>query len=76
MAQKDRYYKVKPVPPGLRKSYPLREVKAGTLVKTLESAPQGSLDVIDVRIPSGRTKSVYSFQLTTPVKGPKAAKRR
>jgi len=63
MAREGRTYKVKCIGKGLKKSYPLSEVKCGTRVKALESAPKGSLDVIDVRTKSGRVKSVYSFQL-------------
>jgi len=70
MAQASRFYHVRVIPEGLRKSYPLREVKFGTLVQALESAPQGSLDVVDVRTMNGRVKSVYSFQLTKPVRKP------
>lgn len=63
MAAKGRYYTVRAVPAMLKKSYPMHEVKPGTRVKALESAPVGSLDVIDVMTKSGKTKSVYSFQL-------------
>jgi hypothetical protein len=70
MAQKDRFYHVRPVPSGLRHSYPLREVVAGTTVQAKESAPKGSLDVIDVKLTNGRVKSVYSFQLEKPIRKP------
>jgi hypothetical protein len=70
MAQKIRFYHVRVIGQGLRKSYPLREVKFGTLVQAVESAPRGSQDVVDVRLTSGRVKSVYSFQLEKPVKKP------
>lgn len=63
MVAKNRKYKVSPVPSGLRKSYPLHEVKPNTIVTAVESAPNGSLDVVDVRTSSGKIKSVYSFQL-------------
>ena len=58
MAQVNRFYRVRKIGEGLRKSYPLKEVKPGTIVQAIESAPKGSLDVVDVRISSGRTKSV------------------
>jgi hypothetical protein len=70
MAQKSRFYHVRVIPEWLRKSYPLREVKFGTLVQALESVPQGSLDVVDVRTTNGKVKSVYSFQLTKSVRKP------
>ena len=71
MAQKYRYYRVQQVGAYLRKSLPLKEVKGGTIVQAIESAPQGSLDVIDVKTLGGRVKSVYSFQLTRPIRKPK-----
>ena len=67
MATKGRYYRVRPVGRLLRKSYPLNEVRPGTVVQARESAPRGSLDVVDVLTPSKRIKSVYSFQLETPM---------
>ncbi len=70
MAQRNRFYHVRVIGAGLRKSYPLREVKFGTLVQAIESAPHGSLDVVDVRLTNGRVKSVYSFQLDKPVRKP------
>ncbi len=72
MAQKGRYYRVHAIGVGLGRSYPLREVKSGTVVQSLESAPQGSLDVIDVLLPNGKVKNVYSFQLQRPIKKPKS----
>jgi len=66
MVAKNRKYRVSAVPSGLRKSYPLKGVKAGTVVTALEDAPSGSLDVVDVRTSSNRRKSVYSFQLHPP----------
>jgi hypothetical protein len=70
MAQKNRFYHVHVIGQALRKSYPLREVKFGTLVQAMESAPRGSVDVVDVRLTNGKVKSVYSFQLEKPVKKP------
>ncbi len=70
MAQVNRFYRVRKIGEGSRRSYPLKEVKSGTVVQAVESAPKGSLDVIDVRLPSGRIKSVYSFQLEMPIKKP------
>jgi len=70
MAQANRFYRVRKIGEGLRRSYPLKEVEPGTVVQAIETAPKGSLDVIDVRLPSGRVKSVYSFQLDTPMKKP------
>ena len=70
MAQKFRFYHVRPIASGLRSSYPLREVTSGTVVQSLETAPKGSLDVIDVRLWTGKIKSVYSFQLDKPIKKP------
>jgi len=70
MAQRYKFYHVRVIPEGLRKSYPLREVKSGTLVQAMESAPKGSLDVVDVRLTNGKVKSVYSFQLDRPVRKP------
>jgi len=64
MVAKNRRYRVRPVGSGLKKSYPLHEVRPNTIVTALEDAPNGSLDVVDVRTSTGRTKSVYSFQLT------------
>jgi len=64
MVAKNRKYRVSAVPIGLRKSYPLSEVKPNTIVTALEAAPSGSLDVIDVRTKNGKVKNVYSFQLT------------
>lgn len=63
MIKEGSFYVVTPVAPGLRTSYPLKEVPPGTIVKALEDAPQGSLDVIDVLHPNGNVLSVYSFQL-------------
>lgn len=63
MAKKGRCYIVKKVSSGLRDTYALSEVRAGTKVRALEDAPKGSLDVIDVETPSGKIKNVYSFQL-------------
>jgi len=71
MAQANRFYRVKGVASALKRSYPLKEVKDGTVVQALESAPKGSLDVIDVRLSNGKEKSVYSFQLDSPIKKPK-----
>lgn len=70
MAQRNRFYHVRVIGEGLRKSYPLREVRFGTLVQALESSPKGSLDVVDVRLTNGKVKSVYSFQLEKPIKKP------
>jgi len=64
MATIGRWYKVKAVGVGNRKSLPLNEVRPGTRVKLLESAPKGSLDVVDVQLKSGKIRSVYSFQLS------------
>lgn len=66
MVAKNRKYRVSPVPLSVRKSYPLHEVSSGIVV-ALENAPNGGLDVIDVRTSSGKIKSVYAFQLK-PVK--------
>ena len=60
---KGKYYIVEEVGSGLRKSYPLHEVKPGTRVKLLEYAPKGSVDVVDVQLPNKSIASVYSFQL-------------
>jgi len=71
MAQKGRFYSVTAVPKGLKRSYPLSEVRHGMIVRALENSPKGSLDVVDVRLlKSGKLKSVYSFQLDDPVKKP------
>ena len=71
MAQKNRFYRVKPIGTVYKRSHPLREVHSGTIVQAIEGAPQGSLDVVDVKLANGRVKSVYSFQLVKPVKKPK-----
>jgi len=75
MPQKGRYYRVEGVPSGLRPSYPLNEVRSGTVVKCLEGAPKGSLDVIDVKLQNGEIRNVYSFQLEKVVKLPKKKRR-
>jgi hypothetical protein len=71
MAGKGRFYRVGVIGSGLRRSYPLKEVRPGTVVQSLETAPQGSLDVVDVLVSTGRVKSVYSFQLRHVIKKPK-----
>jgi len=71
MVQRNRFYRVKVKPSMLIRSYPLQEVRSGTIVKALEGAPKGSLDVVDVQLSSGKVKSVYSFQLDKPIKKPK-----
>ena len=76
MAQKGRWYKVDAVPSGLRSSYPLKEVKPGTVVKCIEGAPKGTLDVIDVETKGGQVKNVYSFQLDKLVKAPTMKRRK
>lgn len=63
MITKGKYYKVNPVPKRLQESYPLKEIKMTSIVKALEDAPGGSLDVVDVMDRAGNLKSVYSFQL-------------
>lgn len=68
MARKNYHYIVEPIAKVYKKSYPLHEVKPGTKVTCLENAPQGSLDVIDVLLPNGKLKNVYSFQLVKPVR--------
>ena len=68
MAQAGKFYKVHGVPNLLKKSYPLKEVRAGTTVRCLGGAPKRSLDVIDVMLRTGEVRSVYSFQLETPIK--------
>ena len=71
MAQKNRCYKVDSVGSGGKKSYPLAEVRPGTVVKALESYPNYSVDVMDVKLKKGQIKNVYSFQLIDIIKCPK-----
>ena len=63
MVTKGRCYRVRKVGSATRRSLPLREVRPGTVVKALEDAPTGGLDVLTVRLPNGREADVYSFQL-------------
>lgn len=71
MPIKGRYYKVESVPSGLKSYHPLSEVRGGTIVKCIEGAPKGSLDVIDVQMKNGEVRNVYSFQLEKIVRKPK-----
>ena len=63
MAAKGRCYRVRAVGKFARRSYPLHEVTPGAIVKALENAPPSGVDVITVRLPSGKEADVYSFQL-------------
>ncbi len=76
MAQKNRCYRVQSIGSGYKDSYPLRDVKPGTVVKAMEYAPQGSLDVVDVKLKTGQTENVYSFQLEKAIKCPICLRKR
>ena len=75
MAQKNRCYRVQAIGSGYGSSYPLRDVTPGTVVKAMEYAPQGSLDVIDVKRKTGQIENVYSFQLKKAIKCPRCLRR-
>lgn len=68
MLKKGSWYRVAPVAEGEKDSYPLHEVGAGIVVKLLEDAREGTIDVVAVQTKGGKTKgglmrSVYAFQL-------------
>lgn len=75
MAQKNKCYKVEAVGSGTKISYPMGEVRPGTIVKAMESCPNYTVDVIDVKLKNGHIKNVYSFQLRKSTSCPKQLRR-
>ena len=80
MIRKGKFYKVGQLSEMYDPSYPgaLKEVRVGTIVKSLESGSEADVDFlreIKVMLKSGETRKVYKFQLIErQVKDPKDAK--
>jgi len=61
---------IEPTGMGLKKSYPATNwLKKKMVVELMEYAPhQGTLDVVDVRLPTGKTESIYDFNIIRRLK--------
>lgn len=59
---------VKPVPPGLQKSYPASKwMTAQVEVEAIDEGASDGLDVYDVKTPDGEEESIYGFQVVKKV---------
>lgn len=59
---------VKPVPPGLQKSYPASKwMTAQVEVEAIDEGASDGLDVYDVKTPGGEEESIYGFQVVKKV---------
>jgi aspartate carbamoyltransferase regulatory subunit len=68
--KKGSFVLVEPTGIGLKESYPATNwLKIKSIVKIMEDAPhQGTLDVIDIKLPTGKVESIYDFNIVKKVK--------